>query len=174
MDEDKIDEEYLVESREYQFPAYRYWKDGEILGDNLDIFLAVEYGDPEVIGVIPEDDHWVAQIFKDGVEQEKKFIMVEYEVGPDGLLPYSEYPSDLPTESETDMAPTPPSNIPDAPAGDETAMTEEPSDIPDVDDSQDVQVESGEDGEHVVEGFEDQPDKEFEQLPEEPADPVTP
>ena len=149
MDEDQIYDDYLEQSSENMFPAYRYWRDGEIIGDTLDIFISVNYGDPEVIGVYEEDDHWVVTIQKDGVEQEKKFLMMELEVPEGGIFIGSEHPSDDEIEVETDMSPGVPAELPDIPSEGETPMEPGTSVLPDIDDSADVQVDSGEDNVEV-------------------------
>lgn len=184
MDEDQIYDDYLLESKEYTFPAHRYWKNGEVLGDNLDVFLNVVYGDPEVIGVTEEDDHWVANITKEGEEQEKKFLVTEYEVGDDGVYPYSEYPTDEVEEAETEMTPFEPPTLPDIPPAEETPMEPDESVLPDTDDSEDTQVISGEDNIEIDYGEdlksegsiedipEDDPEDDPEDIPE--GDPETP
>lgn len=172
MDEDQIYDDYLLESKEYTFPAYRYWKNGEVLGDNLDVFLNVVYGDPEVIGVTEEDDHWVANIIKEGEEQEKKFLVTEYEVGEDGVYPYSEYPTDEVEEAETEMTPFEPPTLPDIPPAEETPMEPDESVLPDIDDSEDTQVISGEDNIEIDYGEDLKSEGSIEDIPED--DPETP
>ena len=82
----------VYENSESTFPAYRYWKDGELLGDNFDIYISVVYGDPEVLGVTQAEDYWVAEVVKDGVHQEKKFFSQDYFLAEGETPPYSEHP----------------------------------------------------------------------------------
>lgn len=168
MDEDQIYDDYLEETKQYIFPACRYWRDGEVLGDNLEIFINLTYGDPEVIvGVTEEDGHWVATIQKDGVEQEKKFLIEEVEVPLGGDFPYSQYPSERLEEDTTEMSPNTPLELPDLPPAEETDMVTEVSDIPDSDDSGDVQVESGEDNVDIDYGTELKSEGSIEDIPDD-------
>jgi len=168
MDEDQIYDDYLEESKQYEFPACRYWRDGEVLGDNLEIFINLAYGDPEVVvGVTEEGDHWTAVIQKEGVEQEKKFLVKEVEVPLGSDFPYSEYPSDTLEEETVPMGPDTPVELPDIPPAEETQMETEPSVIPDVDDSGDVQVESGEDNIDVDFGTDLKSEGSIDDIPDE-------
>jgi len=82
----------VYENSESTFPAYRYWKDGELLGDNFDIYISVVYGDPEVLGVTQAEDYWIAVITKEGVVQEKKFFSEDYVLSEGETPPFSDYP----------------------------------------------------------------------------------
>lgn len=85
-------EDHIFSEQEYNFPPYRYWLDGEIIGDNFDVFITVEYGSPEVIGVRPEDDHWIVEITKDGEHQTKEFFATEYRLTEGEIPPFSQEP----------------------------------------------------------------------------------
>lgn len=168
MDEDQIYDDYLKESKKYRFPACRYWRDGEVLGDNLEIFINLTYGDPEVIvGVTEEDGYWVATIQKEGVEQEKKFPIEDVEVPLEADFPYSQYPSERLDEDTVQMNPSTPLELPDLPPAEETDMVPEASDIPDSDDSGDVQVDSGEDNVDIDYGTELKSEGSIEDIPDD-------
>lgn len=146
MDEDQIYDDYLEESKKYLFPACRYWVDGQVVGDNLDVFINYTFGDPEeIVGTTEEDGYWVTLIIKEGVEQEKKYPITEVGVLEGEEFPFTEYPTDTPEDIDTPMEPSVPEELPDIPETDETTMEDQPTELPDIDDSEDIQVESGED-----------------------------
>lgn len=167
MDENVAYEEYESERLNNEFPAYRYWKNGVVVGDNLDVFFEVQFGNAEIVGTYPEEELWVVTIEQEGSLREVSYKLNEYEVVDGEEPPYSELPEEYIEEYETSMGEAPDIVPEELPTDGEVGMVPDESEEIVVDDSEDVQVDNGDNGIEILPEPEPESAGSIEDLPEE-------